>query len=290
MASKQTDVVLNIKNIKDTIRKKYKELKNRSVKSEREDTIQFKPIIEPIEQLTKELIKREEIKRTDDVKGDELEDAKYDDDSERDWEEFLIKNNIGPRISTYLRLLEGDNSDTTYGVKWYDDNNEWKLGDHPVHFEGDTFVIDNDRYPTTNGLLELVFTKIPRGYNQEDLKVYKNLLLRTQAHLKSDGKINSNKGHKYNNIIAKLFPPETKRKRGRGIGKEISNRYTPYMKVSNANIDYRHWDDPNELVDRLQLLIASKQAGNTGHDNEIISILEELKEAGIIKDFNNFQL
>lgn len=62
------------------------------------------------------------------------------------------------------------------------------------------------------------------------------------------------------------------------------------MKVSNANIDYRHWDDPNELVDRLQLLIASKQAGNTGHDNEIISILEELKEAGIIKDFNNFQL
>lgn len=148
------------------------------------------------------------------MKGDELEDAKYDDDSERDWEEFLIKNNIGPRISTYLRLLEGDNSDTTYGVKWYDDNNEWKLGDHPVHFEGDTFVIDNDRHPTTNGLLELVFTKLPRGYNQEDLKVYKNLLLRTQAHLKSDGKINSNKGHKYNNIIAKLFPPETKRKRG----------------------------------------------------------------------------
>lgn len=59
MESKQTDVVLNIKKIKDTIRKKYKELKNRSVKSEREDTIQFKPIIEPIEQLTKELIKRE---------------------------------------------------------------------------------------------------------------------------------------------------------------------------------------------------------------------------------------
>lgn len=153
MSSKQNDVVLNIKNIKDTIRKKYKELKNRSVKSEREDAIQFKPIIEPIEQLTKELIKREpkeEIKRTDDVKGDELENAKYDDDSDRDWEEFLIKNNIGPRIRPYLRLLEGDNSDTTYGVKWYDDDNEWKLGYHPVHFEGDKLVIGNDRYPTTD--------------------------------------------------------------------------------------------------------------------------------------------
>lgn len=40
----------------------------------------------------------------------------------------------------------------------------------------------------------------------------------------------------------------------------------------------------------LRLLFASKQAGKTGHDNEIISILEELKEAGIIKDFKNVQM
>ncbi|CAG9137606.1 unnamed protein product, partial [Plutella xylostella] len=45
-----------------------------------------------------------------------------------------------------------------------------------------------------------------------------------------------------------------------------------------------YWDDPNELIERLQLLIASKDAGNTNHDNEILSIIEELKEAGIIKE------
>lgn len=43
-----------------------------------------------------------------------------------------------------------------------------------------------------------------------------------------------------------------------------------------------YWDDPNELVERLKLLIASKDAGNTGLDNEIISVVEELRESGII--------
>ena len=34
--------------------------------------------------------------------------------------------------------------------------------------------------------------------------------------------------------------------------------------------------DPNELVERLELLLASKDAGNTGVHNEIVSICEEL--------------
>ncbi|VVC35223.1 Ribonuclease H-like domain, partial [Cinara cedri] len=43
-----------------------------------------------------------------------------------------------------------------------------------------------------------------------------------------------------------------------------------------------YWNSPNELVDRLRLLCASKTARNT-RTNEIISILEELLEAGLIK-------
>ncbi|KAF0719455.1 Integrase catalytic domain-containing protein [Aphis craccivora] len=37
-----------------------------------------------------------------------------------------------------------------------------------------------------------------------------------------------------------------------------------------------YWNDPNELVERLKLLLASKAAGNTGVSNEILSIFEEL--------------
>ena len=47
-------------------------------------------------------------------------------------------------------------------------------------------------------------------------------------------------------------------------------------------LDLRYWDDPNELVDRLRLLIAERSAGNNNHDNEIHSIIEELREAKII--------
>jgi len=57
------------------------------------------------------------------------------------------------------------------------------------------------------------------------------------------------------------------------------------MKVQRNNLVY--WDNPNELVDRLRLLVASKSAGNTGVSNEIISIFEELLEAGLIKRISN---
>ena len=46
--------------------------------------------------------------------------------------------------------------------------------------------------------------------------------------------------------------------------------------------DYIYWDDPNELVDRLRLLMASQAAGNPSHNNEILSIIEELREAKIL--------
>ncbi|KAG5314515.1 YMD3 protein, partial [Pseudoatta argentina] len=44
-------------------------------------------------------------------------------------------------------------------------------------------------------------------------------------------------------------------------------------------INYIYWDDPNEIVDRLRLLEPSRQVGHKGHDNEILSIIEELREA-----------
>lgn len=39
------------------------------------------------------------------------------------------------------------------------------------------------------------------------------------------------------------------------------------MEMDNNAIDYLHWDDPNQLVDRL--LLGSIQVGHTGYANEI---------------------
>jgi len=62
---------------------------------------------------------------------------------------------------------------------------------------------------------------------------------------------------------------------GRGIPRTVT--------LNDDKIDYVHWDDPNELVDRLRLLEASRQVGHIVHDNEILSIIEELRKAGLIK-------
>jgi hypothetical protein len=43
-----------------------------------------------------------------------------------------------------------------------------------------------------------------------------------------------------------------------------------------------YYDDPNELVTRLQLLTSSQNAGNSSVNNEIIAILEELRERKLI--------
>jgi len=54
------------------------------------------------------------------------------------------------------------------------------------------------------------------------------------------------------------------------------------MTLNNNKIDYVHWGDPNELVDRLRLLEVSRQAGHNANGNEILFIIEELREADLI--------
>lgn len=65
------------------------------------------------------------------------------------------------------------------------------------------------------------------------------------------------------------------KKDGAGI-KPIDFNFIPYN-VKNR-IVYEYFDDPNELCDRLRLLISSKMAGNSNHMQEINSIVEELRE------------
>lgn len=69
-----------------------------------------------------------------------------------------------------------------------------------------------------------------------------------------------------------------KRKRIKYSGKGMEKKFIPY----SENIVYEYYDDPNELVERLMLLVSSKSAGNSNHDQEINSILEELRERNII--------
>lgn len=54
--------------------------------------------------------------------------------------------------------------------------------------------------------------------------------------------------------------------------------FIPYME----NVAYEFYNDPNELCERLKLLIASRVAGNTNHAQVINSLVAELRESGYI--------
>ncbi|EZA56050.1 hypothetical protein X777_03875 [Ooceraea biroi] len=143
----------------------------------------------------------------------------------------------------------------------------------------DNILLDDVRYKGTPGLYELIFKRHPDEvmYTDDDLQKYKSMLPTTNAHRRNynaQDQLRGNKGHKYKHIIAPLLPFEPKKKSGRGLPRA--------MTLNDNAIDYVHWDDPNELVDLLRLFDASRQAGHNSHDNEMLSIIEELREAGII--------
>lgn len=114
------------------------------------------------------------------------------------------------------------------------------------------------------------------------------MLTYTNAHRENFSLLNrivrNNADRKYSNVISKIFPNV-----GRGAVKKLKKMKNKvslqeeFMIHDNrCSNQYTYWDDPNELVERLQLLIASQSAGHNKHNNEIISIIEELREANII--------
>lgn len=205
------------------------------------------------------------------------------------------ENNTSLNKEDIIEIYEDMN--IPFGVR--SDNNKHMIGNTIVNFSttyensGKVYniCVANKQYKMTPGLRELLLRKKPALslVTLKDKMVYKDILLTTNAHKRDfnpAGQIKGDKGLKYLQVIKPLFfetynslqePTEMKSKQKRGAG-------LPYLKKYKKNTELVYWDDPNELVDRLKLLIASKTAGNTNLDNEILSIIEELKEAGVIQE------
>ncbi|RZF38137.1 hypothetical protein LSTR_LSTR005498 [Laodelphax striatellus] len=93
------------------------------------------------------------------------------------------------------------------------------------------------------------------------------------AHLTKKGYVKRNSGKK-SLLIQKLFPAQKRTKKGEGLH---------FIQNVTQQRPYIYWNSPNELVSRLELLVAAKRAGHDGVDLEISSILEELQEANYIR-------
>lgn len=185
-------------------------------------------------------------------------------------------------VISYVALLHQKPKrgiDTTYGVRY--ENNKYKIGNMPIYFKPNNVVEVGDKenkvsYKGSIGLYELLFKHQPTYYNDEDLIKYKDILYKTSAHkldYNPNKALNINRSNKYKSIISQLF--FTKSGRGFYAWKQAH--------PITHKVDYKYWDDPNELVNRLYLLIASRDAGHTGHENEIKEILQELRDSKYIQ-------
>lgn len=176
----------------------------------------------------------------------------------------------------YIHNLYNDTKnefDHKYGIRFNTEQEKFYIGDSELFIDGSDVIVRKKRYKGTPGLYELLFMKEPKRFTQTDEKHYQQIVLKTNAnrrHYQHEKQIDGSRLKKYKDILAPLTM-----KKGGGGGNIL-------MKVTNKNINYVHWDDANELVDRLKLLYASHEAGNTGVINEINSIIEELREAKII--------
>jgi len=147
--------------------------------------------------------------------------------------------------------------------------------------DADNIIIDGVRYVGTPGLHELIFKRIPDDllYTEDDMNKYKNMLLATNVHKhkhQSQGRLLSNRGYKYKYVIASLMSITSK--------KQKNKSGLPHAMIMNDNaIDYVHWDDPNELVNRLRLLDASHRAGQQrSRQRDVVDYRGTSREAGLI--------
>lgn len=202
-------------------------------------------------------------------------------------------------------LYSRSGMDTTFGIRY--ENNQFKLGNSLIKFDNDkNFIINGEKFTSTHGLFELLFKKLPDKniYDQHDLLIYQDIGAKTNLFYRKYDKqsnINGNSSKKYSKIVSKLVEKKknggSRKKVGNSLKKISANKKNKIIKLKpvdssciNDNVlmnlskpSVIFWDDINELVGRLRLITSSTIAGNDVHQNEIISIIEELREENFIE-------
>ena len=194
-------------------------------------------------------------------------------------EEFKIKENqiettnnktISKKIIEFL-------TDREYKINW------GELNEYEKNFLGNLIVDSNILYENPNDENEIKPVKF-KGKNEKKRweSVYKPIwynrfLYMDDVKLKTKFQQEHMKRSLKSPSIKKLMSPETIKKiennliKGEGLkGSGLKKNYVTLP------------SDPSELVDRLTLLSGSKDAGNTGVYNEMVSICDELLKRKII--------
>lgn len=193
-------------------------------------------------------------------------------------------------------LKSGDHKyDTIFGVRLDPHTDKLRMGNVEIRFSNGNIALwyGNKNLGTYSGspkLYDVIFMRYPLmlrskedAIDDEEYQIYGEILKKTNAAYKNydvrQG-LNKNRWKKFNEIIEPLLSSSTVMTRSKtGLGFPHMSSQKLY---NSRGVDYVYWNKPKELVDRLRLLYSSKMAGNTGVDNEILSLVEEMREEGII--------
>lgn len=246
---------------KENIKRKFNILKNGEANVQSLVAHTLKPIIDPLTEIS-----NKNKKNLDTINSN----------TEKD---FILENSFSneqkqSNKSRFNHWFESSDKDKLYGPSNINNDGNIILGNKEINFNEENILsFEGNSYSLTPGLEQLIFSKYPILYTPQDLITYKQILTQTSVHLTADGDRIKKGGSKYKNVIEKLFPSA-------GAGMKYGG-----LKLQKHNLVF--WDDANELVERLRLLLASQTAGNNSVSNEILSIFEELYEAGLIKRIPN---
>ena len=176
----------------------------------------------------------------------------------------------GPIAREYMTEAFGKDRDNVFGIHKGADKKLY-IGDTRIHVNGNNIIVGEKEYEGTPGLWELITMKLPNEYDDEDYENYAEILVNTSA-------------LKRGNVSGSRTPKASKSWKWNNLLKPIWGERAKYEGTGVVIIP----SDPNALLDRLDLLMASKRAGNTGVRNEIVSICDELKRQQIL-DVNAYK-
>ena len=263
----------------------------------REITEGLKPISEGLENIRRDVkdipgtISSEiAIKKYEkELKEEEKRKKELEKKDEEEEEEDKYKH-LGKTAFNYLHKKGSYKSDLPFGIHEGNDgfyylgarrdpskeNNYFLNSKYKLTIVDNNILVDDEKFIGTPGLWELIMTDVPEPklIEPSDLDSYKRLLLKTNV-LHRDFDPNNphpraSTSYKWTNILRPIWDEITAEK---GLPKPPKTEGSGVVVIPS---------DPNALLERLDLLLASQEAGHTSVRNELVSICDELKRQGVL--------
>ena len=239
----------------------YKPITETQKATTREITEGLKPVREGLETIRKEV---------HDIPGivSDMEAVKKYGQEKQEEEEEEEEEELGVYTKYFL---DQDDNDEKFGIRKV--KNRYYIGNKRVVFKKDDIIIKEtgERFNGTSGLWGLITSKNPDKdlieWTKNDRNRYDRLMSITNALHKDYNPRRgprSSGGDKWRDILSTIWFNKEPKKGYEGSGVVVIP------------------SDPNALLERLDLLLASQEAGHTGVRNELVSICDELKRQGVL--------